>query len=107
MIYVNEKSTSYLTVTALDAEGAAAQPTSATYDVIDIASGEKIKDGETLVFTDGSVIITLDKEDATIIDQSCRKEKRIVAVHIIYGDNDELHDEFNFYVINLTNLVEG
>ena len=107
MIYVNEKSTSYLTVTALDAEGVAAQPTSATYDVIDTVSGGKTKDGETLVFTDGSVNITLDKEDATIIDQSCIKEKRIVAIHLIYGDNDELHDEFSFYVRNLANMVEG
>ena len=101
---INENSTSYLTVTALDGDGNPAQPDSATYDVIDIKSVTKIKNGEELTFTEGEVIITLDKEDAQIVDQKNRQERRLVSIHIVYGDKDELHDEYTFMVNNLHNL---
>ena len=103
---INEKSTSYLTVIALDQAGNPAQPVSGTYCVIDTDSGTKIKDGEALTFTDGQVIITLDKEDATILDQSKKKERRVVTISIVYGDDDELHDEYVFNVKNLYNLID-
>ena len=101
---INERTTSYLTVTALDADGNPAQPASATYSVMDKESKKDIKENLPLTFVDGVVIITLDIYDAQILDPNNKREYRRVSIDIIYGDDDELHDEYLFTVANLHNI---
>ena len=98
---VNEDSTSYLTVTLLGKDDAPAQPISATYDLVDMDSETKIKDGESLTFVDGVVEITLDKEDAQIFSQANKREHRKITIHAIYGAADELRDDYLIGVLNL------
>jgi len=102
MEIINENSTSYLTVTLLDKDGDAAQPTSATYDLVDEISGTKIKDGVALVFVLGVKEITLDVDDAQIVAQTNKQETRKVTIHAIYGADDELHEDYRYVVKNLT-----
>jgi len=97
---IDEKSTSYLTVTLLDKDEAAAQPSSATYDVYDETSDAYIKQDIALVFTLGVTEITLDADDAEILG-SANYERRIVTVHALYATDDELHAEYTYRVQNL------
>jgi len=101
---INERTTSYLTVTALDADDIPAQPTSATYTVMDRESTMVIKENIPLTFVDGVVIIKLDIYDSQIIDPNNKREYRRVSIDIIYGDDDELHDDYLFTVANLHNI---
>lgn len=98
---IDQDSTSYLTVTLLDKDDVAAQPTSATYDVADVISSTKIKDGVALSFSSGVVEITLDVDDAKIVDELNNYERRKVTIHAIYSGTDELHAEYEFRVKNL------
>lgn len=101
---VEENSSSYLTVTLLDKDDAPAQPTSASYDVVDDTADTKIKDGVALTFVDGVVEITLDKADAKIIDDTSKYEERTVSIHAIYASEDELHAEYLYRVRNLSQV---
>lgn len=97
---IDEKSTSYLTVTLLDKDEAAAQPSSATYDVYDVTTEAYIKQTVVLVFTLGVAEITLDIDDAEILG-TANYERRIVTVHALYASDDELHAEYLYRVRNL------
>ena len=101
---VEENSSSYLTVTLLDKDDAAAQPTSASYDIVDDLSDTKLKDGVALTFVGGVLEITLDKADAKIIDSTSKYEERTVSIHAIYNTDDELHGEYRYRVRNLSQV---
>ena len=101
---INERTTSYLTVTALDKDDNPEQPESATYSVMDKETKEMIKTEQPLTFVEGVAIITLDVHDAQILNPENKKEYRRVAIDIVYGEDDELHDDYVFAIANLNNI---
>jgi hypothetical protein len=100
---VNDQSTAYLTVSLFDKDDALADPTSATYDLYDEAGNiVNSRSGVPLSFSGGIVEITLTSDDNTLADpDNNTKELRRVLVHAIYGADDELHDDFVYWVYNL------
>ena len=98
---VSEKSTAYVTVTFLDKDGVAAQPSSATYAIHDVDSDTEIRAFGALTPTDGVVEITLNKTDNTMVDSTKAKESRRVTVIAVYGADDELLSEYTYEVIGL------
>lgn len=101
---INEKTTGYLTVTFKDSSGSAAQPTSASYKIIDIDSGETVRDTTALTVSAGVVTITLDKDDNTLLDANNDEERRRVVVSAVYNADDELHGVYWYKVKNLPSL---
>jgi hypothetical protein len=99
---VSEKSTAYVTVTFLDKDGVAAQPSSATYGIHDVDSDTAIRAaGTSLSPSNGAVEITLNKTDNTMVDSTKAKESRRVTVIAVYGADDELLSEYTYEVIGL------
>lgn len=98
---VNENSTAYISVTFYDKDEIAAQPSSATYDLVDENTGDVLRDNVTLSPTGGIVEITLTKADNVIIDATRTFEHRRLTVHGVYGADDEIHSEYVYEVENL------
>lgn len=99
---VNEKTTAFVTVTAKDKDGNAAQPTSATYRIDDLDSGDEVRDDKAITMLNGVEEIKLELADNTMVDATKAKEVRRITVDAIYNvDVDELHDEFLYELINL------
>ena len=101
---VNEQSTAYVAVTFYDKDGVTADPNSATYDLVDVISGERLKDGVVLSTVSGVGEIIVDKTDTTLKDATAKEELRRITVHGIYGASDEIHDTYYFQVVALADV---
>jgi hypothetical protein len=97
---VNEGTTAYLTVEFTDKNGAAAAPSSISYRIDCETNDEQVRD-DTPVTPGTSVEITLTSGDNEIIDGSHSLEKRVVTITAIYGEDDEVSDEYKYQVKNL------
>lgn len=98
---INEKSRCYLTVAFYDKDGNAAIPTSATYRIDCVTNNTQVKDDSSL--TPGSSIeIPITSSDNAIIAITNTLERRKVTVEAVYGSGDEVHDEYEYYVKNLS-----
>lgn len=105
MDFVNEKTTAQVTVEVRDVEGALAEPTSATYRIDDLDSGDEVRGDEPITMTGGTEDITLDFDDHTMIDGAKEKEVRRLTVDAIYNAGvDEVHEEFFYELLNLEKL---
>lgn len=101
---VNEKSTSYLSVTFKDKAGAAAAPASATYRIDCITTGTAIK-GDTALTPAGTVEIAITPNENRIVTPGNARERRRVTVTATYGATDSVSDEFDYDVVNLSHVT--
>ncbi len=98
---VDERTTSYLTVAFKDKTGAAALPTAASYRIDCLTSGRVIR-ASTALAPSSSIEITLTPGDNTIQVPGNTLETRRVTVHAEYGAGDEINDQYDYDVVNLS-----
>jgi hypothetical protein len=104
MDIVNEKSTPTLTVDFFDENGAAVVPSSATYQIDDIASGTIVRAETALPSLAASVDILLATADTIIITSSLPGEDRLVTVKWQYGSGKQGAKEYRYLVKNLSKV---
>jgi len=100
MTTVNEKSTSYLTVTPKDKDGVAATPTTLKYQIDCTTTGAVMK-AETSLTPGASVEITITPTENAINDQRNSSEERKITVTAGYGASDQVIEVFDYTVKNL------
>lgn len=97
---VKERTTAYLTVAFRDKAGAAAAPATVVYSVYDMTTGTEVR-AETELTPAASIEIVLSAADNAIVGTGNARERRRVTVKATYAADDELHDQFEYYVQNL------
>jgi hypothetical protein len=103
MEYVNEETTSYLTVTFYDKNGDPAAPTSATWEAIDLKSGAVLQ-AETALSPASSIEITIPSSVNEIQDNTKEEEIRRITVIGVYGADDKVTQQYDYRVINLSRV---
>lgn len=97
---VTERSTAWLTVSFYSRAGVLEVPTSATYEIWDVASGAVVKASASL--TPGSSIeITLSSDDNRILNQELFREARKVVVVAAYAGSEKLVQDYVYHVRNI------
>jgi hypothetical protein len=99
---VNEGSSASLVVSFFNADGDPDAPSSVTYRIYDHASGEEIRP-DTVVAGFAITTIPLTPDDTVIVNPARSQEQRRVTVVATYGADDQLTDEYSFFVKNLRN----
>ena len=97
---VNEKSTSYVTVSPKNKDGDSETPSTLVYQIDCITTGTPML-AETSLTPGTSVEITITPTQNAINDQSNSNEGRKVTVTAGYGANDQVIEVFNYRVKNL------
>jgi hypothetical protein len=97
---VNERTTSYLTVSFLDKAGVAVAPSTIVYSVYCMTNEQEIR-SDTSIAAGASIEIVLGASDNAIVNPANGRERRRVTVKAGYGAGDELNDQFEYYVQNL------
>lgn len=100
MVTVNEGSTAYLTVTFRDKSGALAAPSSLSYRIDCLITGQVVRADTALTPAD-TVEITLTPADMAIITASNSRETKRVTVKAGYGASDAVNGEYELIVKNL------
>lgn len=100
---VNEQSTAYLTCTFNDKNGQPAAPTSVSYRIDDVGTGNQVR-GDTAIAAAPSVEIELNALDNAIITAG-KANTRKVTVTATYGANDLLRSDFIYSIRNLAEVA--
>lgn len=98
---VRERSTAYLTVSFRDKDGNLAAPTAANYRIDCVTTGAAIR-GVTALTPASTIQITLTPADNAIVQTKDVRETRRVTVHAEYGAGDEVNDQYDYDVVNLS-----
>ncbi len=85
---VFERDNALLTLSWFDETGAAATPSSASYRIDDLSSGEEIR-GDTALSASSSVTIELMYADTQILDENKVEEGRRLSATAIYGTDTD------------------
>jgi hypothetical protein len=101
MADVKERTTAYLTVTFKDKNGVAVAPNSASYRIDCLTSGQAVK-APTALAPASSIEITLTPADNAIRVATHVRETKRVTVSAIYGASDEVNDQYDYDVVNLS-----
>lgn len=105
MTEVNEKTTSYLSVSFYDKAGTLANPTAATFKIHDGESGKLIAGPTALAATASQEIILSGSLYNKILGSGNDRERRIVTVSATYGGADDtVNAEFSYVVKRLERL---
>ncbi|OHD23484.1 MAG: hypothetical protein A2Y38_19115 [Spirochaetes bacterium GWB1_59_5] len=97
---VKEGSTAYLTATFKDKTGALAAPSTLSYRIDCLTTGQVVRDDMLLTPAD-TVEITLTPADMAILTAGNSRETKRVTVKAGYGANDAVNDEYELIVKNL------
>ena len=97
---VKERTTSYLTVEFKDKAGSLAAPASILYNVYCMTNALVLR-ADTAIAPGTSVELTLNATDNAIVNAASSRERRRVTIKAAYGTNDELNDQYEYYVQNL------
>jgi len=100
---VNEGNAAWLTAQFQDKDGALAVPTSATYRVDDLTTGAAVR-ASTALPAASEVEIALDATDTALQNEGNMQERRRVTVTGVYGDGDQVSEQFDFLVKNLSGV---
>lgn len=104
---VNEKSTAYLSVTFRDKAGAAQAPTTASYRIDDVTTGQQVRDDTDIASPASTVELTLTVADNTLKNPIATTEQRRVTVTAEYGAGDAVRAEYIYEVINLAGVANA
>jgi len=97
----NEKSTAYRAVTFRDKDGVAQAPSSASYRIDCMTSGTAIR-AVTALTPAATIEIVLTPTDNAIQNQGNPRERRRLTVTGVYGASDQVIEQFDHDVVNLT-----
>ena len=97
---INEDTTAYLTVSFTDKDGNAAVPSSASYRIDCLTTGQEVKD-DTALTPASSIEITLSAADNAIITQTNAIERRLVTVWATYAGSEGVKDEYEYNLQNM------
>ena len=103
MDFVNERSAAYITVSFTDQTGAPATPSTITYSTKCLSTGIAIKTNVS-VTPASSIVITLDALDSAIQNTLNDIEEKLLTVNAVFNVNDESHDEYHWFVKNLSGV---
>ena len=98
---VPEKTTSYLTVSFFDKNGLPVTPTTVTWRAIDVGTGNVLKT-ETSITPGTAVEIAIGATVNLIVTAANEEETRRIIIHATYGTSDELNDQYDYIVKNLS-----
>lgn len=96
----NEGSSFIVSVAFKDKDGAAALPTTVTYEIYDSHTGTILK-SSTAVSPLTTVTITVTSDLNKLVKEHRDRELHILLVKTNYGTGDDFNDEYRFYVKNL------
>ena len=105
MAEVNEKTTAYLTVIFLDKSGNQEPPSSATWQVHDVESGEQMKAETPIDPIAAQVELTIPASVNAIVNAAKASERRRVTIKAVYGSDDGLNDQWEYSVKNLSKVT--
>ena len=97
---VKERTTSYLTVEFKDKAGSLVAPASVLYSVYCMTNAQQLR-ADTALSPGSTIEITLNATDNAIVNAASSRERRRVTIKAAYGTNDELNDQYEYYVQNL------
>lgn len=102
MNQINEKTTGYVTVTFRDKAGVAVMPTSVSYRIDCMTTGQQVRNW-TPIAPGPSVEIVLTPADTSILVDANTHEQRRITTVATYGpgNDDQCTDEVDFQVFNL------
>lgn len=103
MVEVNERTTSYLTVTFKDKAGTAVAPSSATYRIDCATTGQAVKP-VTALGAGAAVEITITPAENAIVNAENVLEIKRVTVVGVYGPTDEVTADYDYLVRNLKHV---
>lgn len=101
MQVIRAVTTCYLSVTFLDKDGVAAQPTSARWMAVDVASGFVMGTWAAFTPTLGVATITIPTTVNTIHDVNAPTEIRRIIVEGTYGIADKVTSYFDYVLENI------
>lgn len=102
---VNEQSTAYLTVSFRDKAGTLATPTTISYRIDNIETGQEIRDDTAVTPAASSVEITLTPADNTLADPNRQYAHHRITVVATYGASDAVRAEYAYKVMNLQKVT--
>ncbi len=97
---VNEGTTSYIRASFTDQDGEAMVPSSITYRIDDLGSGQNMIP-TTSVAPSASVEIRVPPAVNSLLDQDAARETRVATIEASYGSSDALVEEVRWLVKNL------
>jgi hypothetical protein len=97
---VTEKSSARLIVTFYNASNVAEAPSSALYKITDLDSEKEIVAPSSITPVATSVTLDITPTANTLVNQTKRFEVRVVTVTAVYGDADQLVEEYQYRVAN-------
>lgn len=100
---VNEGNAAWLTATLRDKAGNLATPSSATYRIDCLTTGEEVRD-TTALSAASEMEIALTIADTAIVNEGNSIELKRVTVIGVYGDGDEVKAQYDFNVKNLSGV---
>jgi len=101
MTRVNERSASVWSFSFLDPTGALATPTSVTYRIDCLTSGAAILALTGVASPASSIDVPVSSDLNAIQNQGNAIERRRVTVNAVYNAGDEVHEQFDYEVVNL------
>lgn len=99
---VNEGTTAYLTVSFKDQAGNPLAPSSATWQVHDMRSGQVMQAETPIAGLGAEVTVTIPPAVNAIVKSANPKEVRRVTIQAVYGSGQAINDQFDYTVINLS-----
>jgi hypothetical protein len=102
---VNEKTTPTLNVEFFDENGNAVTPTTATYQIDDVQSGQSVRAETAIPSLAASVDIVLTLLDTSIINTTLPAESRLVTVKFQYGASKQGIKEYRYLLQNLSKVT--
>ena len=95
-----ERTAGTLTVSFKDVAGALAAPTSVTYQIDCVTTGQSVR-ASTAATAGATSVIAISSSDTAILNSGNQSEIKKVTVNATYGVGDEIHQEFHYSVRNL------
>ncbi len=103
----NEGETGYVNLAFTDEDETAVVPDSATYTLYNEVTGAVINSRSAIVIGSlaASIDLELEPDDNVIVDSSKSLEAHILFVQWVYNTDKVGHEEYRFFVRNLTKVT--
>lgn len=96
---IYEKTTGYLTVSFKDKDHVLAAPTSATWEAIDVATGQTVKPATAMSPIASPFVITIPVTVNTLLNTNQEDERRRIVVRASYGQDDGLTIPYEYRLL--------
>ena len=104
MPIVNEKTTSYITISFRDKNGQLALPAAITYRLDCLSNGTVVLT-DTVVAPATIIEVTMTPNQNAIINNTNSKENKRLTVTASYGASDSITSQYDYEVLNLSGII--